>query len=303
MKDTCARLFQKIQEDTCRTIELVDGSATFRSDTWERADSHGGNGGGGTSKVMLRGAVFEQAGVNFSRVHGVMPADMAGKLLLPAVDAPFFATGISLVFHPRSPHIPTTHANFRYLEVAGKSWLGGGMDLTPYYLYPQDAEHFHRTLKLICDRHNAGYYTDFKRRCDEYFYLSHRREARGIGGVFFDYLGKEDPHVIPEVYRFIEDLGSHFLDAYTPIVAEHKDQLWTDAERNFQLVRRGRYVEFNLIHDRGTLFGLKTGGRTESILMSLPPEVRWEYDESSLIGERERELLNVLQEPREWVKS
>lgn len=302
MKKEAAEFFRRVQDDTCARVEALDGSRSFISDEWQREDLRGGEGGGGITRVLRNGAVFEQAGVNFSEVHGIMPAELAAKLTMPEVDTPFYATGISLVFHPSSPLVPTTHANFRYLEVGESRWFGGGMDLTPYYLFDEDAVHFHTTLKEICDRHSAEHYRAFKKKCDSYFYLPHRKEARGIGGIFFDYLGKNDEARLPEYQRFVEDLGKNFLDAYSPIVERRKDLEYSDAQKQFQLLRRGRYVEFNLVYDRGTLFGLKTNGRTESILMSLPPLVRWEYrDDLPCLGPEEARLIEVLRTPVDWV--
>lgn len=301
MKDVYVSLFRTIQDATCSALEQADGKESFITDQWKRDDLTGSDGGGGITRVMRNGAVFEQAGVNFSEVYGTMPADLATKLQMPEENQSFYATGVSMVFHPYSPLVPTTHANFRYLEVGNRRWFGGGMDLTPYYLFEEDGIHFHSTLKSICDRHSPDYYEDFKRKCDQYFYLPHRGETRGIGGLFFDYLGKEDQKTIPSYQIFLEDIGKNFLDSYLPIVEKRKEGKFTDHQKQFQLLRRGRYVEFNLVYDRGTLFGLKTGGRTESILMSLPPVVRWEYQDAFPIGVEEMKLLDVLRTPRDWV--
>ncbi len=302
MKNAAAELFRSIQTQTCSALEALDGSGKFISDEWQREDMSGADGGGGDTRVMRNGAVFEQGGVNFSEVHGTLPADLAVKLLMPERDTAFYATGVSMVFHPHSPLIPTTHANFRYLEVGEARWFGGGMDLTPFYLFDEDAKHFHQTLKTICDRHSPAYYGEFKKKCDSYFFLPHRKEARGVGGIFFDYLGKNEPDALPRLKDFVEDLGTHFIEAYLPIAARRKDAVYTDAQKQFQLLRRGRYVEFNLVHDRGTLFGLRTNGRTESILMSLPPVVRWEYkDELPDLGAAEQRLLEILRNPIDWI--
>lgn len=300
-RTTAASLFKEIQSHICSALERIDGNASFLTDHWDRTDSKGGPGGGGATRVLADGAVFEKAGVNFSEVHGYMPAEFAAKLGGTKEELPFFATGVSLVIHPRSPMVPTTHANWRYLELGDKRWVGGGSDLTPYYLYEEDARHFHTVLKRICDKHSAEYYPRFKKWCDEYFYLPHRKEARGIGGIFFDYIGREDGVNPESLFPFLRELGFGFTEQYIPIVERRMGEQYTDTERTFQLLRRGRYVEFNLVYDRGTHFGLQTGGRTESILMSLPPLVRWEYCPPVEAGTREARLLEVLTNPIEWI--
>jgi coproporphyrinogen III oxidase len=284
--------FAGLQDDICAALEAVDGKARFRSDEW-RLDADGG-GGGGVSRVLAGGNVLERAGVNLADVTGRLSDRLARHLELPPQD--FLATGLSLVVHPLSPHVPAVHMNVRHLELTDRGWFGGGTDLTPYYLVEQDAVHFHRTLRAACDRHDPSYYARFKQACDEYFFLRHRGEARGVGGIFFDYLG-ERPE---ETFAFVQDVGRSFTTAYLPIVEARKATPWGDRERHWQLVRRGRYVEFNLIQDRGTLFGLETGGRTESILMSLPPLVRWVYDHRPEPGSPEDALVSVLKAPRGW---
>ena len=258
-------------------------------------------GGGGVARVLQEGAVFEKGGVNWSRVEGELPADFAAQM--PGEGRAFRATGVSLVIHPRSPMVPTTHANFRMLEKGDKCWFGGGADLTPYYLFREDAQHFHGTLRAACDRHAPlGDYPRFKKWCDEYFYLGHRGETRGVGGIFFDYLdGSGSERDLEDIFAFVRDVGRAFVPAYLPIVQRRRNLPYGDRERHWQLIRRGRYVEFNLIHDRGTVFGLKTNGRTESILMSLPPLVRWEYDVHPEPGSREAELLSALK-PTDWLQ-
>lgn len=302
MRETAKKLFLDTQRDVVLVLEALDRKSKFRLDNWLREDESGQSGGGGITQVIKAGAIFEQGGVNFSEVHGLLPADMSEKLVGIAEDTPFYATGISLVLHPYSPQVPTTHANYRYLEVGGKHWFGGGQDLTPFYLYEEDAEHFHRSIKGVLDRHDRLFYPRFKKWCDEYFYLPHRQECRGIGGIFFDYLGRDDPRVLESTYRLVSDLCGGFLESYIPIVERRRELPFSKAEKQFQLLRRGRYVEFNLIYDRGTLFGLKTKGRTESILMSLPPEVKWEYGVEYPPGTKEAKLIDVLQNPRDWVK-
>ncbi len=277
------------QTEICRELERLDGLARFRFDEWQRP-----GGGGGLTGVMTEGAIFEKAGVNTSVVQGKLPADFAATL--PGDGLDFFATGVSLVLHPRSPMIPTTHANFRFLCRGSAAWFGGGADLTPYYPFHEDVVHFHRVLKQACDRHDPGHYPRFKAWCDEYFVLKHRGETRGVGGLFFDYL-KDD---LPRAHAFWRDAGAAFLPAYAPIVERRRDEPHGERERSFQLYRRGRYVEFNLLFDRGTVFGLKTDGRVESILMSMPPLVRWEYSYAPAPGSREAEIYDYLR-PRDWL--
>ena len=282
--------FRTLQDTITGTLERLDGRAKFRQDEWTRE-----GGGGGRTRVMLEGAVFEKAGVNFSAVHGELDPDFAAQL--PGEGTSLYATGVSLVLHPFSPLVPTCHANFRYIEKGDRRWFGGGADLTPYYLETDDARHFHRVWKRVCDQHGAERYPAYKRKCDEYFHVKHRREGRGIGGIFFDYLDEE----LEQQFAFVTDAGAAFLESYVPIVERRRDQPWTEAQKRWQLVRRGRYVEFNLVYDRGTIFGLRTGGRIESILMSLPYHVMWDYDLQPEPGSPEAELVAVLREPREWV--
>jgi coproporphyrinogen III oxidase len=272
IKKRAQEFFSGLQDKICRAIEEVDGRRRFREDHWQRE-----GGGGGRTRVMEEGAVFEKAGVNFSAVEGVLPQEFAAKIgegIRDAEGSEFFATGISLVLHPRNPYVPTVHANFRYLEKGNASWFGGGSDLTPYYPFREDIVHFHRTIKDACDKHDPAYYPRFKKWCDEYFLIKHRNETRGIGGIFFDYLEGD----LEKLFAFVSDAGEAFLPAYLPIVEKRCNCTYGDREREFQLIRRGRYAEFNLVYDRGTIFGLETRGRTESILMSLPPLARWVYD-------------------------
>ena len=303
MRERAQLLFRDIQSHICSSLEALDGKATFQSDEWTRTDIHGGDGGGGLTRILANGAVFEKAGVSFSSVQGTMPASFALKLGAGEVELPFFATGTSLVIHPHSPMVPTTHANFRYIELGEKSWFGGGSDLTPYYLFEEDARHFHQVLKRSCDRHDPAHYPRFKKWCDEYFYLPHRKEARGIGGIFYDYLGRDsdDRAELEKLFAFSKEIGFAFTEQYLPIVLRRKELQYSELQRQFQLQRRGRYVEFNLLYDRGTHFGLQTGGRTESILMSLPALVRWDYCPIINEGSPEATLMAALQEPREWV--
>jgi coproporphyrinogen III oxidase len=280
--------FGTLQNRISLAIESIDG-VHFREDSWVRD-----GGGGGRTRILEEGNVFEKAGVNFSSVHGNLPEPFAAKIPLGSGTS-FFAAGVSLVFHPRNPMVPAVHANFRFLERGDAAWFGGGTDLTPCYPYAEDAAHFHRVLKHICDGHDPTFYPRFKKWCDEYFTLKHRGEMRGIGGLFFDYLeGNLDNN-----FSFVRGIGDSFLDAYLPIVKRRMDEPYSERERRYQLYRRGRYVEFNLLYDRGTIFGLETKGRTESILMSLPPLVRWVYDFKPEPGSREENALEFYR-PRDW---
>lgn len=307
IKDQARDFFAMLQDEICQALERLDGRGRFREDLWVRDE-----GGGGRTRVLENGAVFEKAGVNFSEVFGNFDEAFAQRL--PVGDGiEFFATGISLVLHPVNPFVPTVHANFRYLERGRASWFGGGTDLTPYYPFLEDVIHFHRTLKVACDEFDPEFYPRFKKWCDEYFFLKHRDETRGVGGIFFDYLaGDSDADLIEgdepkerrgieSVFEFVQRIGRSFLPAYLPIADKRKDQPYTEREREFQLIRRGRYVEFNLVYDRGTHFGLQTRGRTESILMSLPPLVRWVYDYKPESGTREAEAWEFFR-PRDWLK-
>lgn len=300
MKDRFYAYIEQLQDTITAKLEEVDGKATFRQDIWVRPE-----GGGGRTRVIENGAVFEKGGVNISGVHGELPDSM--KAYFKVEDANFFACGLSLVLHPINPMAPTVHANWRYFELYGKNgeivdqWFGGGQDLTPYYLFDEDAKHFHEVCKSACDKHNPTFYSTYKKRCDEYFWNTHRNEARGIGGLFFDYCKATETTSIPDWYNFVTEVGNSFLNSYVPIVIKRKDLEYSKEQRDWQEIRRGRYVEFNLVHDKGTLFGLKTNGRIESILMSLPPHVQWVYDHQPEEGSEEERLLNILSAPKEWV--
>jgi len=300
MKDKFYQYIQNLQDTITSKLEAIDGKATFREDTWKRSE-----GGGGRTRVIENGTVFEKGGVNISAVHGELPDTM--RKYFSVKDANFFACGLSLVLHPKNPMVPTVHANWRYFEMYDEqghivdSWFGGGQDLTPYYLFEEDAKHFHQVCKTACDKHHPGFYPIYKKRCDAYFYNTHRNEARGIGGLFFDYCKASNDINMQKWYNFVTEVGNSFLEAYIPIVERRKDMPYTTAQRNWQEIRRGRYVEFNLVHDKGTLFGLKTNGRIESILMSLPPHVQWVYDHHPETGTQEEKLLNVLKEPKNWI--
>ena len=299
MKTAFYSYIETLQDQITTAIEGLDGQATFQEDLWQRAE-----GGGGRTRVIENGAVFEKGGVNISGVHGQLPESM--QRYLNVEDAAFFACGLSLVLHPKNPMVPTVHANWRYFELYDQNnniadqWFGGGLDLTPYYLFEEDIRHFHQTCKTACDRHDPQFYTDYKKRCDQYFWNTHRNEARGVGGLFFDYL-KADQRPMDQWYDFVTDVADNFLLAYSPIVEKRKNHPYTDQHRNWQEIRRGRYVEFNLVHDKGTLFGLKTNGRIESILMSLPPKVQWQYDHTPAEGSPEAALVDCLQHPKDWV--
>ena len=287
--------------------ELDRGGVAFREDHWERE-----GGGGGVSRMLTEGATFEKAGVNRSVVEGVLAPQLAQRLgahVSALEEARFFVTGLSLVAHPRSPMVPTVHLNVRYFEIADPSgeirdaWFGGGTDLTPTYPYPEDAVHFHRTLKTACDRHHPSFYPRFKTWCDHYFVNTHRsEERRGVGGIFFDNLRAGEAGLCLErLHAFVAEIGSVLSSAYGPIVERRQHTEYGERERQFQLARRGRYVEFNLVHDRGTLFGLQTGARIESVLMSLPPLAAWPPSPAYAPGSFEARLLEML-EPREWTQ-
>ena len=300
MKDKFYAYIQQLQDRITAKLEAVDSEAKFREDIWERPE-----GGGGRSRVIENGAVFEKGGVNISAVHGALPQSMQNYFGVK--DADFFACGLSLVIHPKNPMVPTVHANWRYFEMYNKEgklvdqWFGGGQDLTPYYLFDEDAKHFHTICKNACDKHNPEFYSTYKTKCDDYFWNTHRNEARGIGGLFYDYCKANTEMSMEDWYNFETEVGNSFLEAYIPIVEKRKDLSYSKEQRDWQEIRRGRYVEFNLVHDKGTLFGLKTNGRIESILMSLPPHVQWVYDHHPEKGSEEERLLHVLAKPKEWV--
>lgn len=301
MKEQFYQYIEKLQDQITNGLEAIDGKATFQEDLWKRPE-----GGGGRTRVIENGNVFEKGGVNISAVHGQLPVAMQKYFNVGDVD--FFACGLSLVLHPKSPMVPTVHANWRYFEMYDKegtvvrSWFGGGQDLTPYYLFDEDAIHFHTVCKTACDKHNLDFYTQYKKQCDEYFWNAHRDEARGIGGLFFDRLEATDTMSMQQWFDFVAEVGNSFLEAYVPIVERRMNLPFTEEQRTWQEIRRGRYVEFNLVHDKGTLFGLKTNGRIESILMSLPPHVQWVYDHHPIEGSDEDRLLKVLANPVDWVK-
>ena len=302
IKKQFSSYIKKLQNTICSELEEIDGKEIFRKDSWERD-----GGGGGVTRVIEKGDVFEKGGVNISEVYGELPGPI--KKHFNVNQGWFWAGGLSLVIHPVNPMVPTVHANFRYFELYDDEsmkqpvdgWFGGGADLTPYYLWHEDAEHFHKTIKNACNEHGTDLYPDFKQQCDDYFFNHHRGEARGIGGIFYDYRRADSQRSLENWLKFSMSAGDAFLPAYAPIARKQKDESYTPDQRYWQEIRRGRYVEFNLIHDRGTLFGLKTNGRIESIFMSLPPRVRWDYDYNPKPGSREEKLVDVLKNPREWV--
>lgn len=287
-----------LQDQICSALELEDGAEKFSEDAWDREE-----GGGGRTRVLTNGKVFEQAGVNFSHVFGneLPPAATVQRPELAGRN--FQATGVSLVIHPHNPYVPTSHANVRFF-IAEKDdhdpvwWFGGGFDLTPYYAFKEDVIHWHRTAKAACDPFGDDVYARYKKWCDDYFFLKHRNETRGVGGLFFDDLNEWG---FDKSFAFMQSIGNHYIRAYQPVVNLRKDTPFGDRERDFQLYRRGRYVEFNLVYDRGTLFGLQSGGRTESILMSLPPLVKWRYNWQPEPGTPEAELYEYYLKPREWL--
>jgi coproporphyrinogen III oxidase len=272
MKNKFYTYIQTLQDQICEGLEAMDGVAKFREDVWERPE-----GGGGQTRVIENGAVFEKGGVNISAVHGKLPDSM--QKMFGVGEADFFACGLSLVIHPKNPMVPTVHANWRYFEMYDEKgniinqWFGGGQDLTPYYLFEEDAIHFHQTCKSACDKHNPGFYLKYKKQCDAYFWNAHRNEARGIGGLFFDYLKATEEQSMEDWYNFVTEVGDSFLEAYLPMV-----------------------------HDKGTLFGLKTNGRIESILMSLPPHVQWHYNHHPEAGSEEEKIIKVLEKPINWIE-
>ena len=300
MKNKFYAYIENLQDQITSKLEAVDGLAKFEEDIWEREE-----GGGGRTRVIENGGVFEKGGVNISAVHGELPEVLRNQFKVK--EGNFFACGLSLVLHPTSPFVPTVHANWRYFEMYDEAgnivtqWFGGGQDLTPYYLFDEDATHFHTVCKTACDKHNLEFYPKFKKTCDEYFWNSHRNAGRGIGGLFFDYQKETAEYSIQDRFNFVTEIGNSFLESYVPIVERRKKIEYTKEQKNWQEVRRGRYVEFNLVHDRGTLFGLKTNGRIESILMSLPPIVQWKYNHHPEKDSEEARLLLILANPKEWI--
>lgn len=295
--EAIASEFRLIQSSICKGLEELDGVATFKSDVWKRP-----GGGGGDTRVLTEGKVFEKGGVNFSAVFGDTTPELCKMLNTDAKE--FFASGVSIVLHPNNPFVPIIHMNIRYFELPGTDtyWFGGGIDLTPSYIYKEDAKHFHFTLNDLCARHAVADYEKFKTTADDYFYIPHREETRGIGGIFFDHMNEESTGFSKEtIAEFVFDTGRIFLESYVSIAEKRKDQVFDAKHKEWQLIRRGRYVEFNLVHDRGTTFGLKTNGRIESILMSLPKHASWEYNHSPEKGSEEAFALKHYQKGIDWL--
>lgn len=295
-KEEISTYFQALQDTICKALEKADGTGKFHEDNWERED-----GGGGRSRVIQQGNVIEKGGVMFSAVWGDLHEKMLASMgLVEKVD--FFATGVSVVIHPQSPKVPIIHMNVRYFEMSnGTFWFGGGIDLTPHYIVEEDAIWFHKTLKDACDKHDEAYYPKFKTWADDYFFNTHRQETRGIGGIFFDYQKTDTSRNKEQLFSFVKEIGESFAPIYTHFMQKNKDLPFTDKEKTFQMLRRGRYVEFNLVHDRGTKFGLETNGRTESILMSMPPVANWVYNYQAEAGSEEEKTLNLLKKGIEWI--
>ena len=293
-KEEISDWFEKLQGSICAQLEGADGKGRFRADRWERP-----GGGGGVSRVIENGNVIEKGGVNYSAVHGPTPENILQALKLKKSD--FFAAGVSIVQHPHNPWVPIIHMNVRYFEMSsGEWWFGGGIDLTPHYIDDSQAALFHRQLKKVCDDHDAGYYPEFKKWADDYFYLKHRNETRGVGGIFFDRLG-QSKGTKEQLFEFVKDVGEIFAPIYINLMELNAQKPFGDKEKNWQQLRRGRYVEFNLVWDKGTRFGLDTNGRTESILMSLPPEASWKYDHHPEKGSEEYVTQEKLLKNIDWV--
>lgn len=290
--------FSELQNSICNELERVDSAGKFEQDVWERP-----GGGGGTSRVMVNGKIIEKGGVNFSAVWGKTPAQILASLDLEDNPIPnFFATGVSVVIHPANPMVPIIHMNVRYFEMShGAWWFGGGIDLTPHYIDKGDAAYFHRQLKNVCDKYDSSYYPEFKKWADEYFFIKHRNETRGVGGIFFDYLKATETLTKEDRFEFVKDVGSAFAPIYTHFMNKNGELPYSDREKQWQYLRRGRYAEFNLVWDRGTKFGLETNGRTESILMSLPPHAIWEYNHTPESKSREEETLKLLKQGIDWI--
>jgi coproporphyrinogen III oxidase len=303
-KDTIESWFKTLQNDICNDLEIADGKGKFERDVWQRP-----GGGGGISRVINNGNVIEKGGVNFSAVWGDAPPHVLKSLELSESNAQFFATGVSIVLHPHNPFVPIIHMNVRYFEIRPDKentlpthwWFGGGIDLTPHYVHDDDARFFHQQLKDTCNKHHVDFYTKFKPWADDYFYLKHRKETRGVGGIFFDYLKDTDGFTKQNRFAFVQDVGKTFAPVYTALMQRNKEKPFTEDNKNWQMLRRGRYVEFNLVWDRGTKFGLETDGRTESILMSLPPIAHWQYNHQPLPDSAEAKTLQKLCKGINWV--
>lgn len=294
-KESITQIFQNIQNHICKEITKTDGKGSFIEDSWERP-----GGGGGISRVMRHGAIIEKGGVNFSAVYGPTPEKLLSSFGL--TEGEFFATGVSIVLHPENPMVPIIHMNIRYFEMSnGNYWFGGGIDLTPHYIDNEDARFFHEKIKAVCDKHNSNYYKEFKTWADDYFFIKHRQETRGIGGIFFDHLGEDDKFSKSDRLGFVKDVGLAFAPIYTYFMRKNAKMPYGEREKEWQMLRRGRYVEFNLVYDRGTRFGLETEGRIESILMSLPAQAGWEYDYQPPKRSPEAKTLEGLKKGINWL--
>ncbi|WP_282635948.1 oxygen-dependent coproporphyrinogen oxidase [Sphingobacterium thalpophilum] len=295
-KEAIALAYKDIQNEICLALEQLDGSAKFEEELWERE-----GGGGGRTRIIQNGRILEKGGVNFSAVHGKLPESI--KKAFGVDEDDFFATGVSIVIHPNNPWVPIIHMNIRYFELNEHiRWFGGGIDLTPHYVNEEDARYFHQQLKAVCDKHNPDFYEEFKKWADDYFYIRHRGETRGIGGVFYDKLNTQKTGMnLQDIFAFSCDLGRSFAPIYSVLVEKNRNKTYTDAEKNWQLIRRGRYVEFNLVWDSGTKFGLETNGRIESILMSLPSQASWVYDHQPKEGSEEAKTLSMLRKGINWI--
>lgn len=301
-KEDIVSWFKQLQDDNCQKLELADGKGKFQEDLWERA-----GGGGGRTRVIADGEVIEKGGVNFSAVYGPTPEPVAKALNIK--DSEFFATGVSIVLHPKNPMVPIIHMNVRYFETApadntdtGTWWFGGGIDLTPHYVDPTDATFFHQQMKDACDAHDPAFYPKFKQWADDYFYIKHRQETRGIGGIFFDRLGPQQEKSKDQIFEFVKSVGLTFAPTYIHLIDKNRNLAYGEKEKQWQMLRRGRYVEFNLVWDKGTKFGLDTNGRTESILMSLPPQANWTYDYIPEPDSAEIQTLQLLKKDVNWLK-
>jgi len=305
-KEEIAEWFKGLQNRICAAIETADGGGKFSTEEWERSE-----GGGGVTRILQNGNLIEKGGVNFSAVHGKLPENISAALKLPVSD--FFATGVSIVIHPHNPHVPIIHMNVRYFETLpnnslsfgegrgeASSWFGGGIDLTPHYVNEDDAKYFHAALKQTCDKFDKDYYPKFKKWADDYFFITHRNETRGVGGIFFDRLAEDAHHSKENLFEFVKAVGETFAPVYTELMKRNSGKPFTEKEKHWQLIRRGRYVEFNLVYDKGTKFGLDTNGRIESILMSLPAMASWQYNHIPEAGSAEEATLKMLRKGVVW---
>ena len=297
-KETVTHWFKELQDTICQALEEADGKGHFHEDKWQRDE-----GGGGRSRVITHGNIIEKGGVNFSAVHGKLPGNIANALQL--TDSTFYATGVSIVLHPVNPMVPIIHMNVRYFETSSENgtstwWFGGGIDLTPHYIKPKEAAYFHQQLKTVCDQHNPAYYQKFKKWADDYFYIKHRQETRGVGGIFFDRMGEAEG-TKEALFSFVQDVGSAFAPTYTYFMKNNACLDFNSTHKSWQMLRRSRYVEFNLVWDKGTKFGLETNGRIESILMSMPPQANWVYDHQPEEGTAEAETQALLKKDIDWI--